>query len=214
MIDLTQKTIEAFFEDVPEFVTKQQLLDKLGFSNSGPAASLALQRWMTRQGWHVQRRQVDGVRVWGYARNLASQPSELSDAPTGSAIEQLRALVEAVRIFRNEPGLARLGGLRGTAGYTGLCLVWEGARDWLDAIPAPSRAIGEVVVSTSLTGDDGLQMIKWADDAPPITVGMKVYAAPASSAPSEDAAPEASALSCKHSNRSDCGLFGIDTAES
>ncbi|WP_298702603.1 hypothetical protein [uncultured Variovorax sp.] len=89
----------------------------------------------------------------------------------------LQALVEAVRVFRNEAALARLGGLRGTRGYIGLCQAWDDARDWLEATSAPERPIGEVVVSTSLTGEDGLQVIKWAADAPPISVGMKVYAA-------------------------------------
>jgi len=51
------------------------------------------------------------------------------------SVVQLRALVEAVRVFRNEPALARLGGLRGAPGYIGLCQAWDDARDWLEDVP-------------------------------------------------------------------------------
>lgn len=145
------------------------------------------------------------------------------------SLSHLCALVEAVRVFRNEPALETLGDLRGTPGYIGLCDAWDDARDFLEpiqplaaievlklspeladeirihfashrsgmkpttidsagahlpsAVVPPPRAIGEVVISTSPTGESGFQMIKWAADAPSITVGMKVYAASETDAP-------------------------------
>ncbi|NVM87595.1 hypothetical protein FHT32_001234 [Variovorax sp. SG517] len=121
--------------------------------------------------------------------DLADQERPPTPAVQPNSVTQawvlLQALVEAVRVFRNEAALARLGGLRGTRGYIGLCQAWDDARDWLEAAPAPAHPIGEVVVSTSLTGEDGLQMIKWAADAPPITLGMKLYASANEAQPNE-----------------------------
>lgn len=114
-----------------------------------------------------------------------AEAPEVQPDPATQAWVLLKALVEAVRVFRNEAALARLGGLRGTPGYIGLCQAWDDARDWLEAALAPAHPIGEVVISTSLTGEDGLQMIKWAADAPPIAVGMKIYASASEAQPNE-----------------------------
>ncbi|WP_137860766.1 hypothetical protein [Variovorax sp. 3P27G3] len=69
----------------------------------------------------------------------------------------------------------------------------------LQAALVPPRTIGEVVISTSLTGESGFQMIKWAADAPPIKVGMKVYAEQADDVHPDDQAVDffAQALKAK-----------------
>ena len=45
------------------------------------------------------------------------------------------------------------------------------------AQPAP-EPIGEVLISTDPLGREGVQVVKWADNAPATKVGMKLYAAP------------------------------------
>lgn len=61
-------------------------------------------------------------------RNMVFDPSPINDAAT----EQLKKLAEAVRVFRNDPLLERLGGLRGKPGYRGLVLAWEDVQDFLN----------------------------------------------------------------------------------
>lgn len=57
---------------------------------------------------------------------------------------ELQALVDAVRAFRNEPALGKLLKLRGTAGYIGMVEAWERAADALAAGKDASPLAGSI----------------------------------------------------------------------
>jgi hypothetical protein len=84
------------------------------------ARSLAVELEEANQALRRGRELLAGV-------NLEPEPAPIN-AP---AEEQLRKLAEAVRVFRNDPLLARLGGLRGKPGYIGLCAAWDDALEFL-----------------------------------------------------------------------------------
>lgn len=54
-------------------------------------------------------------------------------------IEQLRGLLEAVRVFRNEPMLGALTKLRGTQSYHDMTVAWKDADDFIRDLAAPAQ---------------------------------------------------------------------------
>lgn len=54
----------------------------------------------------------------------------------------------------------------------------DAIRAYLAAPHPQDEPIGEVVISTDVLGQGGVQVVKWAGNAPATKVGMKLYAAP------------------------------------
>lgn len=72
---------------------------------------------------------------------IPSNSTELKQAAPGEAvaIEQLRGLLEAVRVFRNEPMLGALTKLRGTQSYHDMTVAWKDADDFIRDLAAPAQ---------------------------------------------------------------------------
>ena len=76
--------IGAVVNNLADFVTMGQLVTALGVdaAKSSPALEAQIRSWMEHEGWERTKRQVNGVRAWGYARPRNWPPADLGEPPT------------------------------------------------------------------------------------------------------------------------------------
>lgn len=74
----TAHGIGSVVNDLAEFVTVAQLTQALGVDAAKSSAALESQirSWMEHEGWERVKRQINGVRAWGYARPRNWPPQE------------------------------------------------------------------------------------------------------------------------------------------
>lgn len=81
--------IGSIVNELTEFVTLPQLVLALGVdaAKSTPALEAQVRGWMEHEGWEKVKRQINGVRAWGYARpsNWPVQESEDNGTPEQGA---------------------------------------------------------------------------------------------------------------------------------
>lgn len=77
----TSTGIGAVVNDLVPFVTLSQLTMALGVDAAKSNASLEgqIKSWMEEQGWERKKRQINGVRAWGYERPKDWPPIEADD---------------------------------------------------------------------------------------------------------------------------------------
>jgi len=70
--------IAAVVNDLAEFVTISQLTTALGIdaAKSSPALEGQIRGWLDHEGWERTKRQLNGVRAWGYVRPKNWPPEE------------------------------------------------------------------------------------------------------------------------------------------
>jgi putative DNA primase/helicase len=76
--------IGAIVNNLADFVTMAQLVTALGVdaAKSSPALEGQVRSWMEHEGWERTKRQVNGVRAWGYAKPKGWPPLDMTEAPT------------------------------------------------------------------------------------------------------------------------------------
>jgi putative DNA primase/helicase len=76
--------IGAIVNNLADFVTMAQLVAALGVdaAKSSPALEGQIRSWMEHEGWERTKRQVNGVRAWGYAKPKGWPPLDMTEAPT------------------------------------------------------------------------------------------------------------------------------------
>jgi putative DNA primase/helicase len=76
--------IGAIVNNLADFVTMAQLVAALGVdaAKSSPALEGQIRSWMEHEGWERTKRQVNGVRAWGYAKPNGWPPLDMTEAPT------------------------------------------------------------------------------------------------------------------------------------
>jgi putative DNA primase/helicase len=76
--------IGAIVNNLADFVTMAQLVTALGVdaAKSSPALEGQVRSWMEHEGWERTKRQVNGVRAWGYARPRDWPPADYADPPS------------------------------------------------------------------------------------------------------------------------------------
>lgn len=90
--------IGAVVNELTEFVTMSQMTQALGVdaAKSSPALEAQIRAWFAQEGWQRVKRQVNGVRAWGYARpsnwpkrdytpDPAPKPDKPAPAPAAAA---------------------------------------------------------------------------------------------------------------------------------
>jgi len=62
--------IGALVNELTDFVTMSQMTQALGVdaAKSSPALEAQIRSWFNQEGWERSKRQINGVRSWGYAR--------------------------------------------------------------------------------------------------------------------------------------------------
>lgn len=85
--------IGSIVNGLTDFVTLPQLVLALGVdaAKSTPALEAQVRGWMEHEGWEKVKRQINGVRAWGYARPKnwpPLEPEDNSGTPTGAADTQ------------------------------------------------------------------------------------------------------------------------------
>lgn len=84
----TDSGMAAIVNQLAEFVTLSQLITALGLDAGKSNAGLESQvrGWMTQQGWEYRKRQINGVRAWGWQRPRNWPPEESdTDGPAADA---------------------------------------------------------------------------------------------------------------------------------
>jgi hypothetical protein len=73
--------IRAVVNGLADFVTIAQLTLALGVDAAKSNAALEgqIRSWMDHEGWQREKRQVNGVRAWGYVRPLDWPPVEVPE---------------------------------------------------------------------------------------------------------------------------------------
>lgn len=86
--------IGAVVNQLTDFVTIAQLTTALGVDAAKSNAALEgqIRSWMDHEGWEREKRQINGVRAWGYVRPAEWPPVEVpepaADVPEFSIIEE------------------------------------------------------------------------------------------------------------------------------
>jgi predicted P-loop ATPase len=83
--------IGAVVNNLADFVTMGQLVTALGVdaAKSSPALEAQIRSWMEHEGWERTKRQINGVRAWGYAKPRdwpppdRDEPAVLNATPQG-----------------------------------------------------------------------------------------------------------------------------------
>lgn len=75
--------IASVVNDLAEFVTISQLTTALGIdaAKSSPALEAQIRGWLEHEGWERAKRQINGVRAWGYVRPKGWPPEEAVPTP-------------------------------------------------------------------------------------------------------------------------------------
>ena len=84
----TDSGLGAIVNQLADFVTLSQLITALGLDAGKSNAGLESQvrGWMTQQGWEYRKRQINGVRAWGWQRPRDWPPQEPdTDMPAADA---------------------------------------------------------------------------------------------------------------------------------
>jgi predicted P-loop ATPase len=77
--------IGSVVNNLTEFVTISQLTTALGVDAAKSNAALEgqIRSWMDHEGWEREKRQVNGVRAWGYVRPMDWPPVEVPEPAAG-----------------------------------------------------------------------------------------------------------------------------------
>ncbi len=75
--------IGAVVNQLTDFVTISQLTTALGVDAAKSNAALEgqIRSWMDHEGWEREKRQINGVRAWGYVRPSEWPPVEVPEPP-------------------------------------------------------------------------------------------------------------------------------------
>jgi hypothetical protein len=75
--------IGAVVNELTQFVTISQLTLALGVdaAKSSPALEAQIRSWLDHEGWQRIKKQVNGMRAWGYERPKDWPPQELDPLP-------------------------------------------------------------------------------------------------------------------------------------